>query len=181
MAANHICSDFGAPKNKVSHCFHCFPCFPIYSSNQLYFSHTLLQKLLGPLSSLRPQHTGGISDLSIWRLFSNSHPSSHQVPGTPLNQWALALMCRYLNNSEAGTLYFSQCPWCWLASWHVPSQLCFIPASHTPPPQLLVPEPLQQTACIWILVAKSEGTETKALIETFQTLAKFPRSGILWE
>ena len=25
MAAVTICSDLGAPKNKVSHCFHCFP------------------------------------------------------------------------------------------------------------------------------------------------------------
>ena len=25
MAAVTICSDFGAQKNKVSHCFHCFP------------------------------------------------------------------------------------------------------------------------------------------------------------
>ena len=25
MAAVNICSDFGAPKNKVCHCFHCFP------------------------------------------------------------------------------------------------------------------------------------------------------------
>ena len=29
MAAITICSHFGAPKNKVSHCFHCFPiCLP---------------------------------------------------------------------------------------------------------------------------------------------------------
>ena len=29
MAAVTICSDFGAPKNKVCHCFHCFPiCLP---------------------------------------------------------------------------------------------------------------------------------------------------------
>ena len=27
MAAVAICSDFGAPKNKVSHCFHCFPIY----------------------------------------------------------------------------------------------------------------------------------------------------------
>ena len=27
MAAGHICSDFGAPKNKVWHRFHCFPIF----------------------------------------------------------------------------------------------------------------------------------------------------------
>ena len=25
MAAVTICSDFGAQKNKVSHCFHCYP------------------------------------------------------------------------------------------------------------------------------------------------------------
>ena len=27
MAAVTICSDFGAPQNKVSHCFHCFPLY----------------------------------------------------------------------------------------------------------------------------------------------------------
>ena len=27
MAAVSICSDFGAPKNKVWHCFHCFPIY----------------------------------------------------------------------------------------------------------------------------------------------------------
>ena len=27
MAAVTICSDFGGPKNKVSHCFHCFPIY----------------------------------------------------------------------------------------------------------------------------------------------------------
>ena len=27
MGAVIICSDFGAPKNKVSHCFHCFPIY----------------------------------------------------------------------------------------------------------------------------------------------------------
>ena len=27
MAAVTICSDFGAPKNKVYHCFHCFPIY----------------------------------------------------------------------------------------------------------------------------------------------------------
>ena len=27
MAAIAICSDFGAQKNKVSHCFHCFPIY----------------------------------------------------------------------------------------------------------------------------------------------------------
>ena len=27
MAANTICSDFGAPQNEVWHCFHCFPIY----------------------------------------------------------------------------------------------------------------------------------------------------------
>ena len=30
MAAITICSDLGAQKNTVRHCFHCFHCFPIY-------------------------------------------------------------------------------------------------------------------------------------------------------
>ena len=31
MAALTICSDFGAPQNKVSHCFHCFPIYLSWS------------------------------------------------------------------------------------------------------------------------------------------------------
>ena len=37
MAAVTICSDFGAPKNKVSHCFHCFPIYlPCYPEVSLW-------------------------------------------------------------------------------------------------------------------------------------------------
>ena len=32
MAAITICSDFGAPKNKVWHCFHCFPIYLPWSA-----------------------------------------------------------------------------------------------------------------------------------------------------
>ena len=40
MAAITFCSDFGAPQNKVSHCFHCFPlynlqCFPKWTKFRL--------------------------------------------------------------------------------------------------------------------------------------------------
>ena len=31
MAAITICSDFGAQKNKISHCFHCFPIYLLWS------------------------------------------------------------------------------------------------------------------------------------------------------
>ena len=36
MAAFTICSDFGAQKNKVSHCFHCFPIYlvPYFHRNR---------------------------------------------------------------------------------------------------------------------------------------------------
>ena len=37
MAAFTICSDFGAPKNKVWHCFHCFPSISMYSIISIYF------------------------------------------------------------------------------------------------------------------------------------------------
>ena len=38
MAAITICSDFGAPKNKVCHCFYCFPIYFPYSKTQCFFS-----------------------------------------------------------------------------------------------------------------------------------------------
>ena len=54
MAAVSICSDFGAPKNKVWHCFHCFPIyfpwnirliFNIFSF-LLYFSPLIIWQFL---------------------------------------------------------------------------------------------------------------------------------------
>ena len=39
MAAVTICSDFGAPQNKVWHCFHCFPhLFPMKCWDQMPWS-----------------------------------------------------------------------------------------------------------------------------------------------
>ena len=35
MAAITICSDLGAPKNKVSHCFHCFPIYLPWSDGTI--------------------------------------------------------------------------------------------------------------------------------------------------
>ena len=49
MAAITTCSDFGAPKNEVSHCFHCFPIYLPWTSfsecwvlSQLFHSPLLL-------------------------------------------------------------------------------------------------------------------------------------------
>ena len=64
-----ICSDFGAQKNKVNHCFHCFPmsfpwsdgtysvtklcptlCDPITAAHQPSLSFTISRSLLKPMS-----------------------------------------------------------------------------------------------------------------------------------
>ena len=47
MAAITICSDFGAPQNKVWHCFHCFPIY--LPSPQIFFKECTLFDLWGCL------------------------------------------------------------------------------------------------------------------------------------
>ena len=74
MAAVSICSDFGAPQNKVSHCFHCFPIYLPWSDgtgcHDLSFLFVeLLALLFTFLSSLT----------FIMRLFSSSSLSAIKV------------------------------------------------------------------------------------------------------
>ena len=38
MAVIIICSDFGAPKNKVWHCFHCFPIYLLWNGGTMPWS-----------------------------------------------------------------------------------------------------------------------------------------------
>ena len=61
-AAITICSDFGAQKNKVWHCFHCFPIylprskiFECWVSRQLFHSFTFIKRLVSSssLSAIR--------------------------------------------------------------------------------------------------------------------------------
>ena len=44
MAAVTVCSDFGAPQNKVSHCFHCFPsiCCEVMGPDAMIFVFWML-------------------------------------------------------------------------------------------------------------------------------------------
>ena len=42
MASVTICSDFGAPKNKVRHCFHCFPIYLPWSDGTRCHDHSFL-------------------------------------------------------------------------------------------------------------------------------------------
>ena len=52
MAAITICSDFGAQKNKVSHCFHCFPIYFPWSDGTRCHDLSFLNVELKPTFSL---------------------------------------------------------------------------------------------------------------------------------
>ena len=72
MAAVTICSDFGAPKNNVSHCFHCFPIYWPWSDGTR--CHILVFWML----NFKP--TFSLSSFTfIRRLFSSSSLSTIRV------------------------------------------------------------------------------------------------------
>ena len=72
MAAVTICSDFGAQKNKVSHCFHCFPIYLPWSDG------TDAMLLVFWMLSFKP--TFSLSSFTfIKRLFSSSLLSAIKV------------------------------------------------------------------------------------------------------
>ena len=65
MAAVTICSDFGAPKNKVSQCFHCFPIYLPWSDGTRCHDLSFLNVEFQPTFSLS-------SSTFLKRLFSSS-------------------------------------------------------------------------------------------------------------
>ena len=72
MAAITICSDFGAQKNKVWHCFHCLPIYFPWSDGTRFHDLSFLNVVLSQLFSL--------SSLTfIKRLFSSSSLSAIKV------------------------------------------------------------------------------------------------------
>ena len=72
MAAVTICSDFGAKKNKVIHCFHCFPIYLPWSDGTRCHDLSFLNVELKPTFSLS-------SLIFIKRLFSSSSLSTIRV------------------------------------------------------------------------------------------------------
>ena len=72
MAAITICSDFGAQKNKISHCFHCFPIYLPWSDGTRCHDLRFLNVELLPTFSLS-------SFTFIKRLFSSSSLSAIRV------------------------------------------------------------------------------------------------------
>ena len=72
MAAVTICSDFGAPPNKVWHCFHCFPIYFPWSDGTRCHDLTFLILSFNPTFSLS-------SFSCIKMLFSSSSLSAIKV------------------------------------------------------------------------------------------------------
>ena len=70
MAAVTICSDFGAPQNKVCHCFHCFPIYLPWSDRTRSYDLSFLNVVLSQLFH---------SFTFIKRLFSSSLLSATSV------------------------------------------------------------------------------------------------------
>ena len=84
MAAATICSDFGAPKNKVSYCFHCFPsiCHEVMGPDAVIFVFWRL--------SFKP--TFSLSSFTfIKRLYSSSSLSAIRVVLSAYLRWLIFL------------------------------------------------------------------------------------------
>ena len=74
MAAVTICSDFGAPKNKVWHCFHCFSIyFPWNDETRCHDLRSVMSSSLWPHGL---QHTRPSCPSPTPRVYLNSCPSS---------------------------------------------------------------------------------------------------------
>ena len=98
MAAVTICSDFRAPKYKVSHCFHCFPiCLP-------WWDHT-------PWSSFSEcwvlsQHFYFSSFTFIKRLFSSSSLSAIRVVSSAYLRLLIFLLAILIPACTSSSLAF---------------------------------------------------------------------------
>ena len=90
MAAITICSDLGAQKNKVSHCFHIFPFY--LSRSDVTGCHVFLMLRFKPAFSLS-------SFILIKRLFSSSSLSA--IQSSSVAQSCLTL-CHPMNHSTSG-------------------------------------------------------------------------------
>ena len=101
MAAITICSDFGAPQNKVSHCFHCFSIY--------------LHEMMGPdamilvfwMLSFKPRFS--LSSFTfIKRLFSFSSLSSIRVVLSPYLKLLIFLLAILLPACTSSSLTFCE-------------------------------------------------------------------------
>ena len=100
MAAVTICSDFGAQKNKVCHCFHCFPIYFPWSDgtrchdlqfSSAQFSRSVVSDSLWPHESQHPRPP-----------YPSPTPGVHS-DSCPSNQWCHPAI-------SSSVVPFSSCP-----------------------------------------------------------------------
>ena len=88
MATVTICSDFGAPKNKVWHCFYCFPIYFPKESLLDYFSTTdftkSFKKMNNHCASLYKSHYGSFCLISSCGHIEGRNYSSHPSLRLPM-------------------------------------------------------------------------------------------------
>ena len=99
MAAITICSDFGAQKNKVSHCFHCFPIY--FPWNDGTGCHDLVFWML----SFTP--TFSLSSFTfIKRLFSSFSLSTVRVVSSAYLRLLIFLLAILITACDSSILTF---------------------------------------------------------------------------
>jgi len=95
MAAVTICSDFGAPKNKVSHCFLCFPIV------------TELDAMIFVFWMLSFKQAFSLSSFTfINRLFSSSLLSAIRVVSSAYLRWLIFLLAILIPACVSSSLAF---------------------------------------------------------------------------
>ena len=103
MAATTICSDFGAPQNKVCHCFHCFPIYFPWSDRTRQWTQYSLKDLYEgiwkrvALCKNLPANAQDIRD-------SGSIPGSGRSPGEGNGN---RLQCSCLENPRDGGAWWA--------------------------------------------------------------------------
>ena len=103
MAAVTICSDFGAPKNKVSHFFHCFP---------IYLHEVMrLDAIILAFWMLSFKSTFSLSSFTFKRLFSSSSLSAIRVVSSVYLRLLIFLLAilipAYASSSPAFLMMYS--------------------------------------------------------------------------
>ena len=73
MTAITICSDFGAQKNKVSHCFHCFPIFGYWDYSPTNHPIWLKGKVQCPLNGYRQNVQCNIRSIKLGHTHLQRH------------------------------------------------------------------------------------------------------------
>ena len=179
MAAITICSDFGAPKNKVCHCFPCFPsiCHEVMGPDAMILVFWMLSfKSTFSLSSFT----------FIKRLFSSSSlPAIRVVSSAYLGYWYFSWQSRFqLCFIQSSIFHYVLCiyklnkqgdniqPWCTpFLIWKIMYSFTHYVKSILSNPTIRALSFLYNShyfgVCIWLLIANN------ILLCTFLTTRKF--------